>query len=57
MMLLVIDIVERVILDDAFAKCERDMRPVVRNVCGWNDNAVARKLCFGKSEVALLCSE
>jgi len=57
MMLFVIDIVERVILNDAFAKCERDMRPVVRNICGWKDNAVARKASFGKSEVALLCSD
>jgi len=57
MMLLFIDIVVRVIWDDAFAKFEREQRIVVRNMGGWKDNAVVRKLRFGKSEVALLCSE
>ncbi len=42
---------------DACAKYKPEERTVVGKMCGWIDNAVVRKLRFGKSEVALLCSE
>lgn len=56
-MRLFIDIVARVIWYDAYAKFEREERSVMVNVRGWKDNAVLRKLRFGKCKVALLCSE
>lgn len=56
-MLLFIDIVARVVWYDAYAKFEREERTVMVNVRGWKDNAVVRKLRFGKCKVALLCSE